>query len=655
MGKKAKSAGEELSEDAALFRQRASELRVSGDVAFGQSKCVVPTHRTPSLSLTREPARWPQALALYDQALTLTPDKCSERALILSNRAACFLKDGSKLTEAIKECSSALEAEPGYERALLRRARAYELAGLPELALHDLEAAVKGGCAEALRSAQRVKAAVADSLKGGKGGPARGARGQGQHASLAAARAADRSALVQPGGGGASYASSSTAVRLRAPNAPPNGLTVKVTLDGITKAFATGLPGGYPELLAAACAAFPGTGPLALRYLDTEGDMVTLCSRVDIRLALHAAVQRHMKELESLRAAGQPKPAPPPGSLPPLHLSAIAVGASPQAPREELGEAAPAPEATEDIVEIDEWMLDLSAVFRARLGLPEGATVDIHAQGLDHCCEVLEEIVGDEAHAPLLDAAATKFQEAAAAALFNWGNVHCGEARKRLDATITAAALAAKDDYLRDNPDSDGVPIALVEAAIERTSADSLEEYDEHFALAKARWAAAAEVKADYLDPSIAWGQQAFERAKLRSSRAKEDPPRCSAAEVDAAYAEAAGKFRDTLTLIPAEPVDEDAPPRLEGDPAPGETSEAQAQAHNVRILLGNVLFEHSQVSHARGDPQPVWQPLAEQAVCHFKAANCQSADIERALKNHPSGLWKTAAAAEDAPAAIEA
>ena len=82
------------------------------------------------------------ALATYEEALTLTPSKGGDRALLHSNRAACLLKEG-KLTDAIKECGAALEAEPGFERALVRRARAYELAGRLDMASQDLAVAIK--------------------------------------------------------------------------------------------------------------------------------------------------------------------------------------------------------------------------------------------------------------------------------------------------------------------------------------------------------------------------------------------------------------------------------------------------------------------------------------------------------------------------------
>ena len=83
-----------------------------------------------------------EALSTYEHALTLTPAKGSDRALLHANRAACFLKE-HKVSDAIRECSSALEAEPNYERALVRRARAFEMAGKLDLACQDLTLACK--------------------------------------------------------------------------------------------------------------------------------------------------------------------------------------------------------------------------------------------------------------------------------------------------------------------------------------------------------------------------------------------------------------------------------------------------------------------------------------------------------------------------------
>ena len=603
MGKKGKGGD---GDDAVVFAQKAASLRSSADKLFATGKLA-------------------DALAMYEQALTLTPDKCAERALIHANRAACFLRT-TRLSEAVQECTAALEAEPGYERALLRRARAFELAGALEKAVADLELASKAGSVEATRTAMRLRSLISEAPKGPKNGP--GAK------SKAGARPG-ASALAPAG---AAYGASSAAARPR-PAPTPSALSSKVTLDGVCKTVSTPLTGGYPELLAAACAAFPSAGPLALRFLDGEGDNITINSRADVKLALHTAVQRHVREVEEgAKAAGPngPKLSLPPGALPPLHITASRVEASPKPPMDEVD--APA-EPAEDIVEIDEWMLDLSAMFRARLALAEGETVDMRVIGVDKCCEVLEEVIATPEAQPHLDGAAAKFQEAAAAALYNWGNVHTCVARKRVDASANAAAYAANEAINAEGPEAEGRQQAAVEAAVEHATAESLPVFDESYAAACERWTASLAVKPDFYEALLAWGQQAFERAKLLSLRAKEAPPRATAKEVDAAFAAAADKFRETLSKIPAEEAKEGAAP-------------TDSQSSNVQILLGNVLFEQSQVAHARGDAEPAWRKLVDSAVERFKAAGCPETDITRALEGHPSGAWKPT---DDAAAAVEA
>ena len=46
--------------------------------------------------------------------------------------------------EAVNECTAALEAQPGYHKALTRRAKAYEQMGHYKQALSDVQKANKG-------------------------------------------------------------------------------------------------------------------------------------------------------------------------------------------------------------------------------------------------------------------------------------------------------------------------------------------------------------------------------------------------------------------------------------------------------------------------------------------------------------------------------
>ena len=76
------------------------------------------------------------ALACYTKALSLDPEKESERAVIYKNSAACLLKQ-EKYSDAIIACSQSLELVQNDPKALYRRCQAYEALGRYEEAYRD--------------------------------------------------------------------------------------------------------------------------------------------------------------------------------------------------------------------------------------------------------------------------------------------------------------------------------------------------------------------------------------------------------------------------------------------------------------------------------------------------------------------------------------
>uniref|UniRef100_A0A1A9ZAD0 Tetratricopeptide repeat protein 1 n=1 Tax=Glossina pallidipes TaxID=7398 RepID=A0A1A9ZAD0_GLOPL len=77
------------------------------------------------------------AIEIYTEALKICPTKYSkERAILYGNRAAAKIKIDSKKS-AIEDCSKAIELWPDYVRALLRRAKLFELDDKLDEALKD--------------------------------------------------------------------------------------------------------------------------------------------------------------------------------------------------------------------------------------------------------------------------------------------------------------------------------------------------------------------------------------------------------------------------------------------------------------------------------------------------------------------------------------
>ncbi|KAK9837257.1 hypothetical protein WJX81_002109 [Elliptochloris bilobata] len=103
---------------------KADELRQSGNKLYGSGD-------------------YEGALALYAKALEAVPEAAvQQRAVVHANAAAAHLKL-AQWAEAAKAASAALEAAPGHEKALLRRAAAYEELADLERALADYETVLK--------------------------------------------------------------------------------------------------------------------------------------------------------------------------------------------------------------------------------------------------------------------------------------------------------------------------------------------------------------------------------------------------------------------------------------------------------------------------------------------------------------------------------
>ena len=96
--------------------------------------------------MARGPARR-RAQGKYHDALQAAPAKAAQqRATYAANKAAVQMKrDNWK--EAVRDCSEALELDPGYIKALLRRAAAYERLEDLEHCLADYEKARLPGTA----------------------------------------------------------------------------------------------------------------------------------------------------------------------------------------------------------------------------------------------------------------------------------------------------------------------------------------------------------------------------------------------------------------------------------------------------------------------------------------------------------------------------
>ncbi|XP_015697172.2 tetratricopeptide repeat protein 1 [Oryza brachyantha] len=90
-------------------------------------------------------AEYESALSQYEIALQIAAELESAediRSACHSNRAVCFLKLG-KYDETIKECTKALELNPSYLKALLRRGEAHEKLEHYDEAIADMKKVIE--------------------------------------------------------------------------------------------------------------------------------------------------------------------------------------------------------------------------------------------------------------------------------------------------------------------------------------------------------------------------------------------------------------------------------------------------------------------------------------------------------------------------------
>ncbi|WMV14454.1 hypothetical protein MTR67_007839 [Solanum verrucosum] len=246
--------------------------------------------------------------------------------------------------------------------------------------------------------------------------------------------------------------------------------------------------------------------------------------------------------------------------------------------------------------------------------------------------EALEETVTSEAAQALFDKAALKFQEVAALAFFNWGNVHMCAARKRMpiDDSASKETMATK-----------------LQAAYDWVK--------EKYSLAKEKYEEALSIKPDFYEGLLALGQQQFEMAKLHWSfvlAKKEDLSCWDRTETLALFESAEEKMKaatqmwEKLEELRANELKDPSTSKKDellrrkkkqgaGPEADETAQQAAVMRSQIHLFWGNMLFERSQVECKLG--LTGWKVNLDTAVERFKLAGASEIDISTVLKNHCS------------------
>ncbi|KAL4273418.1 hypothetical protein GQ457_13G001150 [Hibiscus cannabinus] len=699
--------------DSSIFLKRAHELKEEGNKKFQNKDFVA-------------------ALQLYDDALKLIPKTHPDRAVFHSNRAACLMQmKPIDYDTVIAECTMALQVQPRFVRALLRRARAFEAIRKYEIAMQDVQLLLgaEPNHKDALEIARRLRTALGPRQEAqqdlqSRPSPAalgasavRGAPIAGLGPCLPA-RQAPKKASSPPGGsvgsphnklekiqmnsaaengtenkpqfprlvlkpsGGSSNACYnlnkgsprgqliSSSVHGQVPPAAIPWRPLKLVYDHDIRLSQMPVNCSFKVLREIVSKRFPSSKSVLIKYKDNDGDLVTITCTTELRLAESSVDALIPSEPEADKTGGfgmlrlhivevspeqepplpeeEEKPSESEGAKADEIGSHSSLGDSmsegvgteiemieKEASKEKVGDSED-PECKE--VEMDDWLFEFAQLFRTHVGIDPDAHIDLHELGMELCSEALEETVTSEEAQNLFDKAAAKFQEVAALAFFNWGNVHMCAARKRipLDESagkeVVSAHLQVAYDWVR-----------------------------EKYSLAKEQYDKALLIKPDFYEGLLALGQQQFEMAKLNWSFAlasKIDLSSWDPAETFQLFDSAEEKMKAATEMwekLEEQRANELKDPNLikkddlskrrkkpgtaaEGELSPEESAEqAAVMRSQIHLFWGNMLFERSQVECKLG--MDGWKRNLDTAVERFKLAGASEVDISTVLKNHFSNV----------------
>ncbi|KAI7841257.1 hypothetical protein COHA_005030 [Chlorella ohadii] len=566
------------------------------------------------------------ALAAYDKALGMVPADAADAALLHSNKAACHMMQ-KRYQEAVTECSAALEGQPNFFKALVRRAKAYEQLGQPKQALADMQ------------RANRLDAATAETRENER-------------------RLRDAVAGKKPAGMGNGLPKKASAVPTKAPTSGRQVVfPAKLSMGDDTR-FLQLVPGvTYLELMEHVRQLYPAAGPFVLKFVDKEGDLVTIAGARDIQRAMQEAVEAASRGARNVAQLSQQ-------SLPPIRLQVVPVASEaevPRIPEDEMlyvqqmlaqvqkaqeaaraRQAAAAGEVEEQpqagAVQIDEWILQFVELLKEHCGIDPDKPLECQEVGQDRLNSAFNEMMRQDPKADaLLDQAMDKFEDQVCYGMYNQATVHQYRAEFAL---FKAAREGQPASSVAEQAEAH---LKKAEAQLDAALAYKpafLDGYLGKSALAQLR----AKIAANYLicpvnpreDIADAKERAAAEEAankdaqKAAMARVTAESAKAAEAGFEAAYAFIAQAQEAMSEEEKAKPIKQ-MKPTAEQDPndPEGQTSVKQS----LLINHGNAKYEHSILRAAGGLD---WKPLVEEAKAKFGEAGAHPIDIRNALKGHP-------------------
>ncbi|CAI9759682.1 unnamed protein product [Fraxinus pennsylvanica] len=638
-------------EDTAIFINMSQELKEEGNKLFQKRD-----HEG--------------AMLKYEKALKLLPFNHIDVAYLRSNMAGCYMQMGiGEYPRAINQCNLALQVAPKYSKALLKRARCYEALNRLDLALRDVNnvLSMEPNNLNAMDIADKVKKAIEE----------RGLKIEEKEIGLPPDHAKPHQASISD-----KVVKEKTKRRKnskfekRSVGEEPEEKKVdeveekevdqveEKEVDQVEEKKVDEIEEKKAEdkvvveekrsvkeekvvmktvklihgedirwaQLPVSCNIklvrdvvldrFPTLEGVLIKYKDQEGDLVTITTNDELRLAEVSA--------------------DPTGFLR-LHIAEVSPNKEPlyegMSCEEKMQQTNGKPTTFREnnnmekgLTCVEDWIFQFARLFKNHVGFDCDSYLDLHEIGMKLYSEAMDDTVTSDDAQKLFEIAATKFQEMAALALFNWGNVHMSRAGKRVSFT----------------EDSSGESVlAQVKTAYDWAQKE--------YVKAGMRYEEALKIKPDFYEGLLALGLQQFEQAKLSwyyIIGSKVDLEMGQSSQVLELFNKAEDSMERGMQIW--EEIEEQ---RLNGlsksekqraelqklgldglfkDISPDEAAEQAASMRSQLYLLwGTLLYERSVVEFKLG--LPTWEECLEVAVEKFGLAGASATDIAVMVKNHCS------------------
>ncbi|KAJ8560248.1 hypothetical protein K7X08_004306 [Anisodus acutangulus] len=575
------------------------------------------------------------AMLKYEKAIKLLPRNHIDVAYLHSNMATCYVQMGlTEFPRAINECNLALEVAPKYTKALLKRAKCYDSMNRLDLALRDVNhvLSIEPNNLTALEIADNVKKEIEEILnvedKKVVVPPPLSTNVVKDNMKKKKNNKFDRKRIVEIKETKIDRVEEKAEDKVvveekrSVEEETPVTRTVKLVLGEDIRWAQLPVSCSFRLARDIVLDRFPNLKGALIKYRDQEGDLVTITTTHELRLAEssvdpQSSLRLYIKEVS-------PDKEPIYEAMRVEEDVNYSICKSTIVKKEELNKGPICPE---------NWVVQFARLFKNHVGVDCDSYLDLHETGMKLYSEAMEDTVTNEEAEELFDIASAQFQEMAALSLFNWGNVHMSRARKEVFFTGEGGSGETVSDQVK----------------------SAYEWAEKEYETAEMKYEEALRVKPDFYESLLARGQQQFEQAKLLwyyliGSKVELETGTC--AEILELYNKAEESIERGMEMW--EEMEEQhlnglskyeeykfqlQKRGLNGILKDKPAEEAKEQTENMRsqiyLLWGTMLYERSVVEYKIG--LPTWEECLNVAVEKFELAGASQTDIAVMIKNHCS------------------